>query len=70
MKKKGGAGERRKSKRGVPIFTSSAKGKYSSTPVDATESDTDRPKTGSNTLVPQADIDFLKKSFKFYDKEK
>lgn len=37
---------------------------------DATDTDADRPKTGSYTLVPKADIDFLKKSFKFYDKEK
>lgn len=37
---------------------------------DATDNESDRPKTGSYTLVPKADIDFLKKSFKFYDKEK
>lgn len=63
-------GERRKSKRGAPLLQGSGKGKYSSSPGEVTESDTERPKTGSNTLVPQADIDFLKKSFKFYDKEK
>ena len=33
------------------------------------DSESDRPKT-TDTLVPKADIDFLKQSFKFYDKEK
>ena len=33
------------------------------------DSESDRPKT-TDTLVPKADIEFLKQSFKFYDKEK
>ena len=38
--------------------------------AEQTDTDTDRPKTGTDTLVPKADIDFLRKSFKFYDREK
>ena len=50
--------ERRKSRRGNLV-------NYEP-PLDT---DSDRPKT-SDVLVPKADIDFLRQSFRFYDKEK
>ena len=56
MKKRGG--ERRKSKRGGLI-------NYEAPP----EMESERPKT-TDTLVPKADIDFLKQSFRHYDKDK
>jgi hypothetical protein len=59
--------QRRKCKRGNLVnYNPPASTRAYEAPV---ELDSERPKT-IDTLVPKADIDFLKQSFRFYDKEK